>query len=80
VPTLSFAYSIKARGINRDIFGHTNYCMDPTDLDSEMVAGRMAAMLDEAATIRKDLEGRVSTVQRAALNAGMGLKHLIGES
>ena len=28
VPTLSFAYSIKAQGINQDIFGNTQYCLD----------------------------------------------------
>ena len=80
VPTLSFAYSIKAQGINRDIFGHTDYCMDPEDLDAEAVASRVTSMLDESAAIRSDLAGRIPGVQRAALHAGMGLKHLIGEN
>lgn len=78
VPTLSFAYSIKAQGINRDIFGHTNYCMEPTDLDAEAVASRVTSMLDDSAAIRNDLAGRLPGVQRAALSAGTGLKHLIG--
>ena len=78
VPTLSFAYSIKARGINRDLFGHTNYCMDPEDLDAEAVASRVTSMLDKSAAIRNDLAGRLPGVQRAALSAGTGLKHLIG--
>jgi colanic acid/amylovoran biosynthesis protein len=78
VPTLSFAYSIKAQGINRDIFGHTDYCMEPTDLDAEGVASRVTSMLDESAAIRNDLAGRIPGVQRAALSAGTGLKHLIG--
>jgi len=77
VPTLSFAYSIKAQGINRDIFGHTNYCMDPRDLGAKAVAGRVDSMLDESATIRNDLAGRIPGVQRAALSAGVGLKRLI---
>jgi len=80
VPTLSFAYSIKAQGINRDIFGHTNYCMDPNNLDSEAVASRVASMLDGAATIREDLARRIPAVQRAALNAGEDMKHFIGEN
>jgi len=78
IPTLSFAYSIKAQGINRDIFGHTNYCMEPTDLDAEAVASRVTSMLDDSAAIRNDLAGRLPGVQRAALSAGTGLKHLIG--
>lgn len=80
VPTLSFAYSIKAQGINRDIFGHTNYCMDPNNLDSEAVASRVASMLDGAATIREDLARRIPAVQRAALNAGEDMKYFIGEN
>ncbi len=78
VPTLSFAYSIKAQGINQDIFGHTDYCMEPTDLDAGVVAARVALMLDERATIRRDLAGKTPGVQRAALSAGKGLKRLIG--
>jgi colanic acid/amylovoran biosynthesis protein len=78
VPTLSFAYSIKAQGINRDIFGHTDYCMEPTDLDAEGVAGRVSSMLDDSAAIKNDLAGRIPGIQRAALHAGMGLKHLVG--
>ncbi|PKL58557.1 MAG: polysaccharide pyruvyl transferase family protein, partial [Methanomicrobiales archaeon HGW-Methanomicrobiales-5] len=78
IPTLSFAYSIKAQGINRDIFGHTDYCMEPTDLDAEGVADQVTSMLDKSAAIRNDLAGRLPGVQRAALSAGTGLKHLIG--
>jgi len=80
IPTLSFAYSIKAQGINQDIFGHTDYCMEPTDLGAEAVGSRVTSMLDESAAIRRDLAGRIPGVQRAALSAGMGLKHLIGEN
>ncbi len=78
VPTLSFAYSIKAQGINRDIFGHTGYCLEPGDLDARAVASRVASMLDESAAIRNDLAEKIPAVQRAALSAGMGLKHLVG--
>jgi len=78
VPTLSFAYSIKAQGINRDIFGHTRYCLEPRDLDARGVAGRVTSMLDESAAIRNDLAERTPGVQRAVLSAGMGLKHLLG--
>lgn len=80
VPTLSFAYSTKARGINQDIFGHTDYCMEHVDMNAEAVAGRVTSMLDESTAIRKYLAGRIPGVQRAALSAGMGLKNLIEEN
>ncbi|MGB4680382.1 polysaccharide pyruvyl transferase family protein, partial [Methanothrix sp.] len=41
VPTLSFAYSIKATGINRDLFGHTDYCRGPLNLNTEAVSDRI---------------------------------------
>ncbi|MBP2144571.1 polysaccharide pyruvyl transferase WcaK-like protein [Methanofollis sp. W23] len=80
VPTLSFAYSIKAQGINQDIFGHTDYCMDPADLNPEVVAERITSMLDERTAIRNDLTERIPGVQRSALNAGIELKNLLGEN
>jgi polysaccharide pyruvyl transferase WcaK-like protein len=79
VPTLSFAYSIKAQGINRDIFGHADYCLGPTDLNAEVVSCRILSMLGETTAIRRDLTKRIPEVQRAALNAGMDLKRLIRE-
>jgi len=78
VPTLSFPYSIKARGINRDIFGHTDYCIEPADLDAGAVAGWVTSMLDEGAAIRNDLEKRIPGVQGAVLSAGAELKRVIG--
>jgi len=80
VPTLSFAYSIKAKGIKRDIFGHTDYCVDANVLDAKAVAGRVTSMLDDSAAIRNDLAVKIPVLQRAALSAGAGLKHLIGEN
>jgi len=80
VPTLSFAYSIKAQGINRDIFGHMGYYIKPTSLNAEAVSGKIVSMLNEAPMIRSDLAARIPAVQRAALNAGMRLKHPIGEN
>ncbi len=73
-PTLSFGYSIKAQGINRYIFGHTNYCLEPKDLAVEAVVDRMSSMLDETAAIKRDLIERIINVQREALNAGIILR------
>jgi colanic acid/amylovoran biosynthesis protein len=80
VPTLSLAYSIKAKGINRDIFGHTNYCVDQKDLDVKRVSERITSMLDQDSSIRMELRERIPEVQRLARNAGIGLKQLIGEN
>lgn len=77
VPTLSFAYSIKAQGINQDLFGHLNYCINPGDLSARMVSDRIASMLEKNSDIRRDMKERTLVVQRSALHAGSELKRLI---
>jgi len=77
IPTLSFAYSIKARGINRDVFGHTEYYMEPADLDVSAVVSKITAMLDKDLDIRNELTARIPNVQEAAIKSGMILKQLI---
>lgn len=80
VPTLSFAYSIKARGINQDIFGHTQYCMEPEDLDAKTVTDRILSLMDGTAVIKRDLQERIPEVQRSARYAGLELKRILGEN
>lgn len=58
VPTLSFAYSIKATGINRDLFGHTDYCRGPLNLNTEAVSDRIESILNDSNTIKKNYQNR----------------------
>jgi colanic acid/amylovoran biosynthesis protein len=80
VPTLSFAYSIKARGINRDIFGHLDYCIEPADLGVEVVSNQISSMLDKNTEIQRYLIGQMPRIQKAALSAGMELKQIIRDN
>lgn len=70
VPTMSFAYSIKARGINRDIFGHESYCVDPDQLQPNVVAGKIMAMIENSGQIKTELGERIPVMQERAMNAG----------
>jgi polysaccharide pyruvyl transferase WcaK-like protein len=79
VPTLSFSYSIKSGGINRDIFGHTRYCMNPLDLDVKTVKEKITSMLDEAPAIRRNLHDCIPGVQRSAQHAGFELSQIVME-
>ena len=80
VPTLSFAYSIKAQGINQDIFGSTKYCLNPTHLDANKVSSHILSMLDDESMIGEKLNQRIPIMQEAALSSGMKLRSLIGEN
>lgn len=79
VPTLSFAYSIKAQGINKDVYEHTDYCLNPGDLDSKTISNQISIMLDQNTEIRTRLREKIPRVQRTALNSGSELKRIIKE-
>ena len=76
IPTLSFAYSIKAKGINRDIFGHEAYCLGPDQITPEMVTARITSMLATNNQIKNELREKIPFIQTCAMNAGRYLKDL----
>jgi len=77
IPTLSFAYSIKAKGINRDIFGHEEYCLDPVQLTPEIVTFRIESMLGNSDEVKNELTQKIPFIQESAMNAGKYLKEVI---
>jgi len=77
VPTISFAYSIKAKGINRDIFGHEEYCLDPVQLTPEIVTSRIGSMLDGTDDIKKEITEKIPFIQKSAMNAGNYLQEIV---
>lgn len=77
VPTLSFAYSIKAKGINKDIFGHDNYCMNPEEINPEKVVEKIETMLENNDKIRSILKSSIPKIENEALLAGKILQKII---
>jgi polysaccharide pyruvyl transferase WcaK-like protein len=77
VPTLSFGYSIKARGINQDLFGHTNFCLEPADLEERAVSKKIRSIIDETTAIRQVLRERIPIAQQSSMNAGTELKNIL---
>ena len=47
IPTLSIAYSVKARGINKDLFGHEEYVLDISDVTSETLINGFQKLANE---------------------------------
>jgi colanic acid/amylovoran biosynthesis protein len=73
VPTLSFVYSAKARGINRDIFGHEKYCVFKHEKDPEIITDRIKMILVEKDNIRNELCGLLPEIKSKALLGGQKL-------
>lgn len=79
VPTLSFGYSMKSRGINQDIYGHTGYCMQANELAPDIVADKISEMLDNSDNIKEQLRGSIPKMRDYALGAGDILKKILSE-
>jgi len=77
IPTISFAYSIKAKGINRDIFGHEEYCLDPVQLTPEIVTLRIKSLLATSDEVRNELQEKIPIIQESAMNAGKYLHEFV---
>ncbi|WP_029007573.1 polysaccharide pyruvyl transferase family protein [Azospirillum halopraeferens] len=58
VPTISIAYSVKAKGINRDLFGDERYVLDGADLGRTSLHAAFARLVDEEGEIRRTLAAR----------------------
>ena len=70
VPTLSIGYSLKARGINRDVFGCLDYCVDAREFDPPQAARLVEAMLGQREDIRARVSDRLPGITAAARKAG----------
>lgn len=72
VPTLSIAYSVKARGINLDLFGHERYVLDTRELDAGRLAAGLATLQADEGAIRALYEQRLPLWrQRAGAGAAL---------
>jgi len=74
VPTLSIGYSLKARGINRDLFGHLDYCLPVAELSKHTLLTRVGQVIDQAHDIRAVLADRNPELRSLAMNAGCVLR------
>lgn len=80
VPTISFAYSIKAKGINKDIFGHNRFCIEPDKLTPTKVSEKICELLQESEKIKNQISLALPKVKNLAMDAGRYLKAIIGKS
>jgi polysaccharide pyruvyl transferase WcaK-like protein len=77
VPTLSFVYSIKAVGINRDIFGHDRFCIYLEECKAAIVAEKIKYLIGESERIKEELSKAVPVAVDLASAAGAKSKEII---
>lgn len=69
VPTVSIAYSVKARGINRDLFGNEHAVLPTTEVSADMLQRSLDWLLREEKTLQKTLARRIPQLQDEARHA-----------
>ena len=79
VPTLSLAYSMKARGINKDMFGSLKYCIEPKEMNVDEMTKRVCMLLRDQNDIRAALRSKVPEFQSRAYRAGAILREIVAE-
>ncbi|MFH1897590.1 MAG: polysaccharide pyruvyl transferase family protein [Candidatus Desantisbacteria bacterium] len=77
VPTLSFAYSVKAFGINKDFYGHTEYCLNPEELNSDIILSKILELIQNHNEIQAKLQENLPKIQEMAMQAGLFLREIL---
>lgn len=77
VPTISLAYSAKAYGINKDIFGHTNYVIPISDITEDKLWGSYGVLLKGRDSISEELRKRIPSIQKQAMRGCEYLREMI---
>lgn len=80
VPTISIAYSVKAWGINEDLFGHANYVVSAEDATINKLIQLTTIAIQEHAVIKATLNSKMKEVKAKALEAGNQLVTIISPS
>ena len=77
VPTISIAYSIKARGINKDLFGHDEVVLPTSDVSAATLEKALLYLLKEEKGLRDQLEHQKAKYQEKLAEATLRLQELI---
>lgn len=70
VPTLSFAYSVKAVGLNMQIFNNVDYCIVKNQFTLDIIESKLKDMLDNKDDIKQILEEKIPSVKALSMHAG----------
>lgn len=63
VPTLSLGYSMKATGVNEDLFNNLNWLLPVEQLNPENLVGKMGEMKQSEASIKTHLKATIPAIQ-----------------
>lgn len=77
VPTVSIAYSVKAKGINKDLFGNEDAVLPTNQLSLQTLKERYQWLLDNEDALRETLRTRIPQLREEARNAARMVAELV---
>lgn len=79
VPCISLAYSRKAWGINKMVFGHTEWVLPPESLGPKLLSDRVKSLLRDRDVTRRQLTSVVPGIVQSAYGATTRLRAAISQ-
>ena len=80
VPTISIGYSLKARGINKDIFGHTDWVLPVDRFAPEVLVERCRTLLDQRDAVHTHLVNTMPAIRELSYSAGRYLADVMKDA
>ncbi len=73
VPTLSIGYSVKAVGINEDLFGHSHYVLPIQEVNLKNLSDKFHLLVERRAEIIQHLHTRLPSIRAMSERSGVEL-------
>lgn len=77
VPTISLAYSMKAEGLNQDLFGHTDWVLKISDFTAERFCEKLQCLISEKGQVKSVLETKIPQMRELSMKAGEYLNNIL---
>lgn len=77
VPTISLAYSMKAEGLNQDLFGHNEWVLSIADFTAERFCEKLQRLISKKSQVQSVLETKIPQMRELAMKAGKYLNDIL---
>ena len=79
IPTTSIAYSVKAKGINKDLFGHLEYVLETPKVSKDTLHAHFELLVEQREHIATYLAGKIPEWKRRSYRSAELLSSIILE-
>ena len=73
VPTIALGYSMKSRGIIRDLFENEDWLVRVEEADSAIICEKLKQLMDQSSQVRERLKQKLPKIESMARNAAKDL-------